>query len=122
MTMKYYQSSGELHLDIGEILKGFAGAPGFINNPEAQNEKDKGPIPRGFYKMTVNNGDRGNKKAPVIILTPCPGNEMFNRDNFLIHGGKFNASQGCIIIDGAARRKKIVDRIKAGHDKLEVGR
>jgi len=120
--IKYYQSTGELHLDTGEILKGFAGAPEFINNPEAQNLKFKGPLPRGFYKMTVHPGDRDNKKAPVIVLTPCPGNEMFGRDSFLIHGGRENASQGCIIINGAHIRQKIVNRIKAGADRLEVRR
>jgi len=120
--IKYYQSSGELHLDTGEILKGFAGAPGFINNPYAQDRKDEGPLPRGIYRMTVHNGNRGRKKAPVIILTPCPGNEMFNRDNFQIHGGTSEDSEGCIIINGAHIRQKIVDRIKAGADRLEVRR
>jgi len=120
--IKYYQSTGELYLDTGEVLKGHAGVPRYSNNPEAQHLKNEGPLPRGFYRMTVHHGDLDNKKAPVIILTPCPGNEMFNRDNFLIHGGKFNASRGCIIIDGAARRQKIVDRIKAGADRLEVRR
>jgi len=120
--IKYYQSTGELHLDTGEVLKGHAGARGYINNPEAQTEQNKGPLPRGFYKMTVHLGDRDNKRAPVIILTPCPGNNMFGRDKFLIHGGRENASKGCIIINGAHIRQKIVDRIKAGADRLEVRR
>jgi len=120
--IKYYQSSGELHLDTGEVFKGFAGAPGFINNPEAQHRKFLGPIPRGFYKMTFQTTKRNNLWPPVIILTPCPGNEMFNRDNFLIHGGTSEASEGCIIINGAHIRQKIVDRIKAAHDRLEVVR
>jgi len=122
MTMKSYQTSGELHLDTGEILKGHAGAPGFINNPESQNLKFKGPIPRGFYTMTVQTTKRGTLMPPIIILTPAAGNEMFGRDAFLIHGGGITASEGCIIIDGKARRQKIVDRIKAGHNKLEVVR
>jgi len=57
-----------------------------------------------------------------IILTPCPGNEMFNRDGFLIHGGGEHASTGCIVIDGKARRQKIVDAINAGDRRLEVVR
>jgi len=120
--IKYYQSTGELHLDTGEILKGHAGIPTYSNNPEAQHRKNEGPLLCGIYKMTLHHGDLDNKKAPVIILTPCPGNEMFNRDNFLIHGGAFDASKGCIIIDDAARRQKIVARIKAGVDRLEVRR
>jgi len=47
---------------------------------------------------------------------------MFGRDGFLIHGGGEYASTGCIIIDGKARREKIVDAIKAGDTRLEVVR
>jgi len=122
MTMKYYQTSGELHLDTGEILKGHSGIYTLSNNPDAQDRKNEGPIPRGFYTMTVQKTRRGTLHPPIIILTPHPGNEMFNRDSFLIHGGDEHASTGCIIIDGKTRRQQIVDRIEAGDTNLEVVR
>jgi len=120
--MKYYQSTGELYLDDGTVLKGHSGVFSFSNNPEAQHQKDEGPIPRGFYTMTVQTTKRGSLWPPIIILTPCSGNEMFNRDGFLIHGGDAYASTGCIVIDGKARRERIADAIKAGDTRLEVVR
>jgi len=47
---------------------------------------------------------------------------MHNRDGFLIHGGGNNASDGCIIINDAENRKKIIEQIKANDDVLEVVR
>jgi len=48
---------------------------------------------------------------------------MHNRDGFLIHGGRSNnASDGCIIINDAENRKKIIEQIKANDDVLEVVR
>jgi len=51
--MKYYQSSGELHLENGTMLKGHSGIFSLSNNPDAQDQKNKGPIPQGFYTMTI---------------------------------------------------------------------
>ncbi len=38
-------------------------------------------------------------------LAPVPGTQTFGRDGFLIHGDnrRHDASQGCIILDRAAR-------------------
>jgi len=120
--MKYYQSSGELHLENGIVLKGHAGTPAYSNNPEAQHIEDQGPLPRGRYRMAPRYSDYKRLKAPIIILTPCPGNEMYGRGGFLIHGGGFSDSQGCIVIDGAANRHTIIKSMKAGDDRLEVVR
>jgi len=120
--MKYYQSTGELHLDDGTMLKGHSGTYTYSNNPDAQHIEDKGPIPRGFYTMTVQLTKRDTLWPPIIVLTPCPGNKMFGRGGFLIHGGGEHASTGCIIIDGKARREKIVAAIKAGDSRLQVVR
>jgi len=38
--IKYYQSSGQLHLDTGEILYGHSGVKAFSNNPDAQHLQD----------------------------------------------------------------------------------
>jgi len=120
--MKYYQSSGELHFENGTVLKGHAGIFSLSNNPDAQHLKDEGPLPRGFYTMTVRTTKYRTLWPPIIILTPCHGNQMFNRDGFMIHGGGERASTGCIIIDGKARRELIVDAIKAGDTRLQVVR
>jgi len=120
--IKYYQSSGELHLDRGVILYGHSGVKGLSNNPDAQDRINEGSIPRGKYEMNFRTSAYQNKGTYVIFLKPHPGNEMHGRDAFLIHRGGENASTGCIIIDSEEDRKKIVARIRAGHDILEVVR
>jgi hypothetical protein len=60
------------------------------------------------------------KWPPVIRLEPLPGTQMFGRPGgFLIHGDNatHTASQGCIIVDGAALRAQIWDH---GDRDLEV--
>ena len=60
-----------------------------------------------FYLNNYSN--KGNR---VIRLEPEPGTSLLGRaGGFLIHGNNDanNASQGCIIIGGAANRKAIWD-------------
>jgi len=119
--MKYSQSSGILTFDDGTTKKGHAGIPAFSNDADADNRKDEGPLPRGWYGMTIHDGDLGNKKGSMIILHPDAGNVMHGRDNFLIHGGDANASQGCIIIN-QPHRGDVVEAVKKGDSRLEVVR
>jgi len=65
--MKYYQSSGELHFENGTVLKGYSGRPEFKNNPDADHEKDRGPIPRGKYTMNFRWAAYKNKEGSVIF-------------------------------------------------------
>jgi len=121
--IKYYQSTGEFHIGGGPVLQGYAGKKGvYRNNPEAQHEKDKGPLPRGRYKMVYIGSQQYKDKGKYIIrLIPMLGNEMHGRDGFLIHGGKEDASTGCIILQ-LWQRQFIIERIKAHDDILEVVR
>ncbi len=75
------------------------------NNPNAQNEKDKGPLPRGWWDIGLDT-PMSNPEilSPTLPLTPAiSNNSVFNtnRDpfSFWMHGGNPAAdpSAGCLI-------------------------
>jgi len=69
------------------------------NNPADQDKKDKGPIPKGKWKI----GIPINKWAP---LTPEPGTNTYGRSGFYIHG--WGERRGCIAIKYNVCRDKIM--------------
>jgi len=104
--LTYFQSTGRLERDGALLGTGYAGRGEGKNNPLLQNVANTGPLPRGFYTLsapidTVTHGPY------VLWLTPDPGNDMFGRFGFGIHGDSVihpgNASEGCIVIDYTAR-------------------
>lgn len=80
----------------------YAGAPGYKNDPQYEGMQDKGPLPRGRYKITGTPFRHPKAGAYTLRLTPYPGNEMFGRAGFLIHGDSIKhpgtASNGCIVL------------------------
>lgn len=111
MTWYYEQRSGHLrHVQddkpVERYLGGYSGCKEGKNSPECQHLKNIGPIPRGVYRI----GDPFNSPThgPYCLrLLPDVANEMFGRDNFLIHGDSHahpgEASNGCIIQARAVR-------------------
>ena len=114
---KYSQTTGQMSTVIlGTETKvgkpGYAGANLGLNNPDYQNVKgdpahpdtDAGPLPRGTYfigKQRDNVTSTGKTLHGSERLKPDPGNQMFDRKGFLIHGGDFvnmDSSQGCIVV------------------------
>lgn len=119
---KYVQSSGAMIAPDGEILRvGYSGrVPDGKNNPDLQHVRNVGPIPRGWWTMSA--PANHPSKGPVVIrLVPDAATEVFGRSGFLIHGDNASgtASQGCIIIGGAANRQRIWD---SGDHRLQVVR
>lgn len=107
---RFSQSTGDLINNDGEVIAtGYSGAPGFRNLSMMQDVKDKGPIPRGIYTIgdpvdTVTHGPF------VLPLIPDPGNVMFNRDSFMLHGDHLEgpsglASKGCPVFSRHIREK-----------------
>lgn len=104
----YHQRTGQL---IGPrnshpVAKGYSGRDEGKNNPDMQDRKNLGPIPRGKYKITEKFDSK--LRGPFCLrLEPDPGNQMFGRSAFLIHGDSIKnpgtASQGCIILPRAIR-------------------
>lgn len=101
-SVVYSQSTGEISFNGQHMGNGWAGHGEGLNNPALQHVRTVGPLPQGRYEI----------KAPVthprlgpfaMELEPYPGNEMFGRDDFWIHGASqdpkryHQESMGCII-------------------------
>ena len=87
----------------------YAGAPGYKDDVAFECVKNKGPLPRGRYRMTGPIAHHPTAGKYVIRLTPHSGNSMCGREGFLIHGGngKGTASNGCIVLHPQDREKII---------------
>ncbi|MEQ4531313.1 MAG: tlde1 domain-containing protein [Mixta sp.] len=85
----------------------YAGAPGYKDNPDFQCEINKGPLPRGKYRIGPPIAKHPTAGRFVLRLTPYKENAMCGRSGFLIHGdnGKGTASNGCIVMAFENRQK-----------------
>lgn len=109
----YEQKTGRLFgPDAKLVATGYAGGncgknPEGINNPDMQNCKSIGPLPVGIY--TLGTPVPQSHLGPFAIpLLPKPGNLMFGRSSFFMHGDTTpsgNASEGCIIMGRAIREQ-----------------
>lgn len=103
VMMKTFKRNGEYKFSAL-----YAGAPGYKDNPEYECLRDRGPLPRGKYRIT--GVPFTHKKAGrfTLRLEPDKGNNMCNRSSFLIHGESQThpgeASNGCIILDPRFRK------------------
>jgi len=117
----YHWRSGELDINGTTVTRmGYAGAPACRNNPAMEHVRNCGPLPRGTYTME----DAGRYITEVTIrLHPSPGNEMYGRSGFYIHGDSLKnpgtASEGCIILERKFR-ERLLQQIRIGNDRLEV--
>ena len=108
----YEQVTGALRDNDGEVAdQGYSGAGDGKNDPDKQDEHEIGPIPQGTY--TIGQPEFVNTPGPhgpfVLPLTPDPGDEMFGRSGFLMHGDSKEhpgaASKGCIIMKRTTREQ-----------------
>ena len=123
IALVYSQSSGKLK-DMEDRLvgKGSSGAPGHVNDPDSQGNKDLGVIPEGTWTIGETIWDRNEthgKGENLIKLEPDDETRARlgrmkpprDPDTFYIHAGKMNgeqtASQGCIIIPDKKERQAI---------------
>lgn len=107
MSWTWHISLGEMESPTGEIYHGYSGAPGTsLNNPAYCSVANVGPIPQGFWSMGTPRDD-AHKGCDVIPLHPDFSTDTHGRSGFLIHGDSIahpgTASEGCIILDHAAR-------------------
>ena len=110
----YVQKTGELLRDGSHVALGYSGFDNpetgqrGKNNPELERVEEVGPIPVGKYLIGTPH-DTLTHGPFVLPLTPDPGNEMFGRSAFLMHGDSVvapgTASRGCIIMSRAVRRE-----------------
>ena len=106
MSWVFEQTNGRM--SSGSVLfVGYAGAPGHVNDPGADDLKATGPLPRGRYTITppVNHPHLG---PMAMFLQPDSSNEMHGRGDFFIHADSIrnpgSGSQGCIVLSNQARK------------------
>lgn len=102
----YAQRTGELTHSGAKVGVGYSGKGVGKNNPDAQKIGFVGPIPVGRY--TIQRPVDTKTHGPYVLwLTEFSTNEMWNRDDFGIHGDSIvapgTASEGCIILPYAIR-------------------
>lgn len=117
MTWTYKQSTGEMFHNGSKVDTGYSGVLTNKNNPDRQQVKNMGPLPRGAYAIT----GHGTSKGPVTIILEQRSGENFGRNGFLIHGERRNmpqgfASAGCIILNVSTRNRILM----SGDNNLEV--
>jgi hypothetical protein len=115
----FSQSTGQLSYVDSDgnstyIGSGYSGYGAGLNNPAMQNVPNIGPLPQGNYNIGPQQNNGPLRES--MRLTPNPGNQMFNRWGFLIHGPHANdhkdSSNGCPIF-----QKSIRDQIGNNDDK-----
>ena len=99
-------TAGELWHDGKFISKGYSGAPGYVNDPSKEDLRNRGPLPRGGWR--VGETVVVQRLGPVVLrLTPKPATKMFGRSGFLIHADSIKrpggASEGCLILPYTTR-------------------
>ncbi|WP_421671293.1 tlde1 domain-containing protein [Rahnella sp. EDr1-12] len=104
MTWKYEQSTGRLYYGSELVEAGYSGSLTNKNNPDRQQVKGMGPLPRGTYRIA----GHSRSKGPATIILEQTSGDSFGRSAFRIHGERVNkpagyASEGCIIMSPATR-------------------
>jgi RHS repeat-associated protein len=129
----YSQSSGVMVCSFAQneytVLPGYSGTGAGRNNPDMQQVRNVGPIPRGTYHTATYTGThlKSTPNSPVLALVPDPGNDMSatdggDRAGFLIHMDNprtHDASKGCIVLPRDSDRRQIA---AAGSCAVSVGR
>jgi hypothetical protein len=104
----YEQFTGRILQNDRLVGVGYAGSPQGKDNPDMQDVAQTGPLPRGLY--TIEAPQNSPHTGPFTLdLTPDPGNKMFGRSEFRIHGDSIEhpgtASEGCIIMARSIREQ-----------------
>lgn len=119
MSWLYHQTSGELLQPDGKRMAyGFAGNGTCMNSSEFDGLRNRGPLPRGKYKMTQWIESDPKLGLCVIVLEfdpPAPLRQ--GRAGFRIHGARsidrsgimafLQSSDGCICIGSCVERRAI---------------
>lgn len=87
----------------GEVTgQGYSGHDAGLNNPNMEQLRGIGPIPRGKWKI-LRWDDHHGEKGPIVAVLEPDGWDAYGRSDFLIHGdnpeANHSASHGCIIMN-----------------------
>ena len=107
----YEQKTGRMLHDGVLVWVGYSGHGEGKNNPDMQHIPNVGPIPVGRYRIIKPPFNHSLRGPHCLRLEPLPGNQMFGRNGFLIHGDSTKApgtaSHGCICKSPLSARKII---------------
>lgn len=104
----YEQKTGRfLGIDSKPMATGYSGHAAGINNPDMQDVRATGPIPRGEWQ--IGTAYKSASLGPVVMNLDPVGHDALGRSLFRIHGdnskGDRSASHGCIILPRAIRER-----------------
>jgi len=104
MVWTYKQSTGELFHNGKHIETGYSGRMTNKNNPDREQVKGLGPIPRGRWHI----GTVTTHKGPLTIELEQQSGSTYGRSLFRMHGERTHgvpgwASEGCIIMSHHTR-------------------
>ena len=123
MNQTFNITSGDYGIDGQCVGSAYSGAPGHVNVAADVGLKGLGPLPTGLY--TISEPYTDPEKGPLCFrLTPCGGQEMYNRGGLLIHADNASkpmrsSSEGCVVA-GPVLRHAIAVAVAAGSNILEV--
>ncbi|WP_112291472.1 tlde1 domain-containing protein [Rahnella sp. AN3-3W3] len=108
MTWRYEQSTGRLYKGNELVETGYSGVLTNKNNPDRQQVKGMGPLPRGTYRIAGHSLSKG----PATVILEQTSGDSFGRSLFRIHGERVGkpagfASEGCIIMSPSTRWRVI---------------
>ena len=108
--LTYQVSTGTLRDAITGVISmtAYSGHGEGLNNPEFAQVHNVGPIPAGVYTLDPPIDPSTHLGPFAFPLIPSPGNEMFGREGFYMHGDNalmnHSASDGCIILPYGVRQ------------------
>lgn len=94
---------------LGVLSTGiYSGHGDGLNNPDMEQDRGIGPIPRGVW--TIGTWEDDPHLGPCVArLAPAGSTEAFGRSGFFIHGDNarmnHSASDGCIIVPHDLRER-----------------
>lgn len=107
MTWYFSQSTGKVEQNGVHVGTGYSGRGAAKNNPDMENLRGEGPIPRGSYRIGPAYS-HGTKGPCTMNLDPI-GHNARGRTLFRIHGDSTthpgSASEGCIVLPRKIREK-----------------
>lgn len=105
----YQDSTGKLSRNGTLVGQGYSGFDFGKNSVKAESIPNIGPVPEGQYSIGAPEDLAGGPHGPYVLrLAPKPGNKIYGRSGFLIHGDSIlkpgTASRGCIVLNYTIRR------------------
>ncbi|CAM3967705.1 tlde1 domain-containing protein [Vibrio aerogenes] len=109
MAWIYHQRLHTISRNAFKRSTAYSGRGQGKNNPDMQDVKNTGPIPKGRYTIVGPPFKHPHTGMYTLRLQPDSNNKMFGRNGFMIHGDSKahpgQASEGCIVVPFYIRKE-----------------